>query len=133
MDPLGRSMKQELDRGSSSLLSFATARFKQGIRTYSAGGWCPEDAVRILVVEDEKKVATALQQGLEAEAYEVTLAADGDEGFDLLGRERFDLVLLDLALPRLDGFDLLCSLRKRNSMTPVFILTARDAFADRVL
>jgi DNA-binding response OmpR family regulator len=89
--------------------------------------------VRILVVEDEKKVATALQQGLEAEGYAVTLAADGEEGFDLVGREPFDLVLLDLALPRRDGVDVLAAMRKRNCMTPVFILTARDSIEDRVL
>jgi DNA-binding response OmpR family regulator len=88
--------------------------------------------VRILVVEDEKKVATALEQGLEAEGYAVTLAADGDEGFDLVGREPFDLVLLDLALPRRDGVDVLAAMRKRNCMTPVFILTARDSVEDRV-
>jgi DNA-binding response OmpR family regulator len=89
--------------------------------------------VRILVVEDEKKVATALKEGLEAEGYEVATAGDGDEGLELVSRERFDLVLLDLALPRRDGIDVLASLRKRNSMTSVFILTARDAVADRVL
>jgi DNA-binding response OmpR family regulator len=89
--------------------------------------------VRILVVEDEKKVATALQQGLEAEGYAVTLAADGEEGFDFVGRETFDLVLLDLALPRRDGVDVLAAMRKRNCMTPVFILTARDSVEDRVL
>lgn len=89
--------------------------------------------MRILVVEDERKVATALQQGLEAEGYAVTLAADGEEGFDLVGREPFDLVLLDLALPRRDGVDVLAAMRKRNCMTPVFILTARDAIEDRVL
>jgi DNA-binding response OmpR family regulator len=89
--------------------------------------------VRILVVEDEKKVATALQQGLEAEGYAVTLAADGEAAFDLVGREPFDLVLLDLALPRRDGVDVLAAMRKRNCMTPVFILTARDTVEDRVL
>lgn len=89
--------------------------------------------MRILVVEDEKKVATALQQGLEAEGYAVTLAADGEEGFDFVGRETFDLVLLDLALPRRDGVDVLAAMRKRNCMTPVFILTARDSVEDRVL
>jgi DNA-binding response OmpR family regulator len=94
----------------------------------------PEElGVRILVVEDEKKVATALKQGLEAEGYAVTLAADGEEGFDLVGREPFDLVLLDLALPRRDGVDVLAAMRKRNCMTPVFILTARDSVEDRVL
>ena len=89
--------------------------------------------MRILVIEDEKKVAKALQDGLEAEGYEVRMAADGDEGLLLAGRDQFDLVLLDLMLPRRDGIDVLTTLRKRGVATPVFILTARDAVVDRVL
>jgi DNA-binding response OmpR family regulator len=89
--------------------------------------------VRILVIEDEKKVANALRQGLETERYAVSVAADGEEGFELASREPFDLVLLDLTLPRRNGIDVLASLRKRNVPTPVFILTARDTVEDRVL
>jgi two-component system copper resistance phosphate regulon response regulator CusR len=89
--------------------------------------------VRILVIEDEKKVATALSEGLQAEGYEVSTAADGEEGFQLASRNPFDLVILDLALPRRDGIDVLAALRGRNVATPVFILTARDAVEDRVL
>ena len=88
--------------------------------------------MRILVVEDERKVAAALQEGLEGEGYAVSVAGDGELGLDLLGRQAFDLVLLDLALPRRDGVEVLASLRKGNCMTPVFILTARDAVEDRV-
>jgi len=90
-------------------------------------------AVRILVIEDEKKVAKALRAGLEAEHYEVRVAADGEEGFLLASRDPFDLVLLDLMLPRRDGIDVLTTLRMRKVRTPVFILTARDAVEDRVL
>lgn len=89
--------------------------------------------MRILVIEDEKKVANALRQGLETERYAVSVAADGEEGFELASREPFDLVLLDLTLPRRNGIDVLASLRKRNVPTPVFILTARDTVEDRVL
>ena len=89
--------------------------------------------MRILVIEDEPKVARALQEGLEAERYEVRTAADGEEGSLLVARERFDLVLLDLALPRRDGIDVLMALRRRDVLTPVFILTARDTVEDRVL
>jgi DNA-binding response OmpR family regulator len=89
--------------------------------------------VRILVVEDEKKVARALREGLEAERYQVSTAADGDEGFLLASREPFDLIVLDLALPRRDGIDVLAALRRRGVSTPVFILTARDSVEDRVL
>jgi DNA-binding response OmpR family regulator len=89
--------------------------------------------VRILVIEDESKVANALRAGLEAERYEVRTAADGEEGFLLASRDSFDLVLLDLMLPRRDGIDVLTALRRRDIPTPVFILTARDAVEDRVL
>ena len=89
--------------------------------------------MRILVIEDEQKIARALREGLEAERYAVSTAADGEEGFRLASRDPFDLVLLDLALPRRDGIDVLTSLRKRNVQTPVCIVTARDAVEDRVL
>jgi len=89
--------------------------------------------VRILVVEDENKVAKALREGLEAERYEVRTAADGEEGYLLASRDSFDLVLLDLMLPRRDGIDVLTALRRRDIPTPVCILTARDAVEDRVL
>ena len=89
--------------------------------------------MRILVIEDERKVAKALQEGLEAEGYAVSVAGDGEEGFQLARREPFDLVLLDLALPRRDGMDVLAALRERNVPTPVFVLTARDTIEDRVL
>lgn len=89
--------------------------------------------MRILVIEDEKKVAKALREGLEAEGYEVSTALDGEEGLQLASRTPFDLLILDLALPRRDGIEVLGALRKRNISTPVFILTARDAVEDRVL
>jgi DNA-binding response OmpR family regulator len=88
--------------------------------------------VRILVVEDEKKVARALREGLEAEHYDVRLASTGEEGFFLVNHETFDLVVLDLMLPRRDGLEVLTTLRKRGLQTPVLILTARDTVEDRV-
>ena len=89
--------------------------------------------MRILIIEDEKKVAKALREGLEAEHYEVSLAANGEEGFFLASQGSFDLVLLDLMLPRRNGIDVLATLRKRSIQTPVFVLTAKDAVEDRVL
>ena len=83
-------------------------------------------------MEDERKVAQALQDGLEAEHYEVTIASTGEEGFFLANQQAFDLVLLDLMLPRRDGLDVLATLRKRGVDVPIFILTARDAVEDRV-
>jgi DNA-binding response OmpR family regulator len=89
--------------------------------------------VRILVVEDETKVAKALKEGLEAEHYEVTVARTGEEGFFLVSAQSFDLVVLDLMLPGRDGIEVLTTLRKRGLTTPVLILTAKDAVEDRVL
>jgi DNA-binding response OmpR family regulator len=89
--------------------------------------------VRILIVEDEKKVANALREGLEAEHYEVATAATGEEGFFLASQGSFDLLLLDLMLPRRDGIDVLATLRKCGNQTPVLILTAKDTVEDRVI
>jgi len=83
-------------------------------------------------VEDERKVAQALREGLEAERYEVTLASTGEEGFFLANQQSFDLVLLDLMLPQRDGLNVLTILRKRGVNVPIFILTAKDAVEDRV-
>jgi DNA-binding response OmpR family regulator len=89
--------------------------------------------VRILIIEDETKVANALRAGLEAEHYDVTIVTTGEEGFFLASQGAFDLLLLDLMLPRRDGIDVLATLRKRGIQTPVFILTAKDAVEDRVI
>jgi len=88
--------------------------------------------VRILVVEDDRKVAKALREGLQAEHYDVRIASNGEEGFFLVNHETFDVVLLDLMLPRRDGIEVLTTLRKRGLQTPVLILTAKDTVEDRV-
>jgi len=88
--------------------------------------------VRVLVVEDERKVAKALREGLEAERYDVRVASTGEEGFFLANHESFDLVVLDLMLPRRDGLEVLATLRKRGLQTPVLVLTAKDTVEDRV-
>jgi DNA-binding response OmpR family regulator len=88
--------------------------------------------VRVLVVEDERKVAKALREGLEAERYDVRVAASGEEGFFLVNHEAFDCVVLDLMLPHRDGLEVLTTLRKRGLGTPVLILTAKDTVDDRV-
>ena len=89
-------------------------------------------AMRILVVEDEKKVARALREGVEAERYDVRVAGTGEEGFFLVNHEAFDCVVLDLMLPHRDGLEVLTTLRKRGLSTPVLILTAKDTVDDRV-
>lgn len=89
--------------------------------------------MKILVIEDEKKVALALQKGLESEHYDVQVALTGEEGFYLLCSREFDLVVLDLMLPGRDGMEILRTLRRSNAQTGVLILTARDTLEDKIL
>ena len=89
--------------------------------------------VRVLVVEDERKLANVLAAALEAEHYEVVIAATGEDGFYRANAEVFDLVILDLMLPGRNGLEILQTLRHRHIETPVLILTARDGIDDRVL
>jgi len=88
--------------------------------------------MRILLVEDEAKVSTFVARGLTEERFAVDLAADGKSGLDLATTYHYDLVILDLMLPTLDGSQVLRSIRKENEQVPVLILTARDAVADKV-
>jgi DNA-binding response OmpR family regulator len=88
--------------------------------------------LRILVVEDEQKVANALKEGLEDERYEVVIAPTGEDAFFCVNTEKFDLILLDLMLPGRDGLQILTTIRKRGLETPVLLLTARDSLQDRV-
>jgi DNA-binding response OmpR family regulator len=89
--------------------------------------------MKLLVVEDDEKTARALESGLQREGFSVTLARTGEEGLSILGVQSFDLVVLDWMLPGRDGIEVLQSLRARGTKTPVLLLTARDAVADRVL
>jgi DNA-binding response OmpR family regulator len=89
-------------------------------------------AVRVLVIEDERKIAAALKEGLEAEHFDVVIARTGEEGFFQANAATFDVVVLDLMLPGRDGLEVLRTLRARGAQTPVLILTARDAIEDRV-
>ncbi|HYC21757.1 MAG TPA: response regulator transcription factor [Candidatus Bathyarchaeia archaeon] len=88
--------------------------------------------MRILVVEDEKKVAGFLAQGLEAEHYAVEIARDGEEALGRVASSEFDLVILDIMLPRRDGLAVLREIRARGLDLPVLLLTARDAVSDKV-
>ena len=88
--------------------------------------------VRILVVEDERKVANFIRQGLAEEGHTVEVAADGGTALDLLEGPPYDLVVLDLMLPKVDGFEILKLARARRLTTPVLVLTARDSVADKV-
>ncbi len=88
--------------------------------------------MRILVVEDEQKVANALREGLEGERYDVVVERTGENAFFRLTTEAFDLILLDLGLPGRDGLQILATLRAKGVKTPVLVLTARDTLQDRV-
>ncbi|MGH8766510.1 MAG: response regulator [Burkholderiales bacterium] len=88
--------------------------------------------MRILVVEDEGKVANALREGLEAVHYEVRVAATGEQGFFMASQVAFDLVILDLMLPGCSGAEVLATMRGRGLAVPILILTARDTVEDRV-
>jgi DNA-binding response OmpR family regulator len=87
---------------------------------------------RVLVVEDEQKVARALKEGLEGDGYDVVAEHTGEGAFFRLNTERFDVILLDVMLPGRDGLQVLATLRSQGVETPVLVLTARDALEDRV-
>jgi two-component system, OmpR family, copper resistance phosphate regulon response regulator CusR len=88
--------------------------------------------MRVLIVEDEEKMAKALRTGLEADQFSVSVARTGEEGFFLASTEPYDLMILDLMLPRRDGMEVLAALRQKNVSVPVLILTSKDAVKDRV-
>ena len=88
--------------------------------------------MKILVVEDEQKVADALREGLEAEKYDVVVERTGEAAFFRVNTETFDAVLLDLGLPGRDGLEILRAIRAREMRTPVLVLTARDSLQDRI-
>jgi DNA-binding response OmpR family regulator len=87
---------------------------------------------RILIVEDEQRIASFLEKGLRANGFATTVATDGDEGAALARTGRYDLLILDIGLPGIDGFQVLRELREAGSALPVVILTARDSVQDTV-
>jgi DNA-binding response OmpR family regulator len=88
--------------------------------------------MRVLVVEDEPDIAQFISQGLDEAGYAVDLAQDGAAGLDYCLAVKYDLILLDIMLPKIDGLHLLKELRHRNMQTPVLVLTARDALEERI-
>jgi two-component system copper resistance phosphate regulon response regulator CusR len=89
--------------------------------------------MHLLIIEDDKKTADALESGLRSEGFGVALGRTGEEGFLLLTTQSFDLVILDWMLPDRDGIEILTAARARGIKTPILLLTARDAVADRVM
>ncbi|MBU4589836.1 MAG: heavy metal response regulator transcription factor [Candidatus Omnitrophica bacterium] len=88
--------------------------------------------MRVLVIEDEAKVARFVKKGLLENNFAVDIAPDGEEGLFLAQNEKYDLIVLDLMLPKLDGLELLKKLRKEGKDTPVICLTAKGRFEDRI-
>lgn len=88
--------------------------------------------MKILVVEDEHKIANSLKKGLELENHTVDVAYDGEVGYDLAVSEKYDAILLDLMLPKKDGISISKSLRKEGNHTPILMLTAKGTTSDKV-
>jgi DNA-binding response OmpR family regulator len=88
--------------------------------------------MHILIVEDEPQMATLLTRGLEEESYQVSIARDGPAALELAAVQAFDVILLDVMLPRMDGIEVARQLRRREEETPVLMLTARDSLGDIV-
>ncbi|ABB09543.1 two component transcriptional regulator, winged helix family [Burkholderia lata] len=88
--------------------------------------------MRILLVEDDRMIAEGVRKALRSDGFAVDWVQDGDAALTALGGETYDLLLLDLGLPKRDGIDVLRTLRARGLALPVLIVTARDAVADRV-
>jgi two-component system copper resistance phosphate regulon response regulator CusR len=88
--------------------------------------------MRILLVEDEKKVADIIERGLKAERFAVDICHDGLSGWEMSAAYNYDLIILDLMLPGLSGTEVLAKIRRKNSEVPIIILTARDGMDEKV-
>ncbi len=88
--------------------------------------------MKILVVEDEHRIANTIKKGLEQERYTVDVAYDGTSGFDLASGEPYDIIILDLMLPGMDGLTVCKELRKNAIHTPIIVLTARGQIQDKI-
>ncbi|MFD2942931.1 response regulator transcription factor [Flavobacterium notoginsengisoli] len=88
--------------------------------------------MHILIVEDELGIVQFLKQGLHEEGYQVTTANDGSKGFELLQEQKFDLILLDWMLPKINGLDLCKAIRVKDQITPIIFLTAKDTVQETI-
>jgi two-component system OmpR family response regulator len=86
--------------------------------------------MKILVVEDDRKIAATVKRGLDAEGFTVEVAFDGDDGLWRAAERQYSLLILDLMLPRRNGFEICRTLRKRGNWTPILVLTAKDGDHD---
>jgi two-component system, OmpR family, copper resistance phosphate regulon response regulator CusR len=88
--------------------------------------------MRILLIEDEKKTAAYLAKGLGEAGFQITIARNGDEGLELALARQFDLFIIDVMLPKRDGWSIVATLKRKEIRTPILLLTARDSVRDRV-
>lgn len=88
--------------------------------------------MHILIVEDELGIIQFLKQGLQEEGYQVTTASDGSKGFELAHEQKFDLILLDWMLPKINGLDLCKAIRVKDQTTPIIFLTAKDTVQETI-
>ncbi len=88
--------------------------------------------MKLLVVEDEHRIATYIKKGLELKSHVVDLAYDGEAGYDLASSEKYDVIILDRMLPKLDGITVIKKLRDENNHVPILLLTAKTQVEDRV-
>ncbi|MXO04273.1 response regulator transcription factor [Flavobacterium sp. HBTb2-11-1] len=88
--------------------------------------------MHILIVEDEVGIVQFLKQGLQEEGYQITTAADGSKGFELVQEQKFDLILLDWMLPKINGLDLCKGIRVKDQFTPIIFLTAKDTVQETI-
>ncbi|AWK05968.1 DNA-binding response regulator [Flavobacterium crocinum] len=88
--------------------------------------------MHILIVEDELGIVQFLKQGLQEEGYQVTTANDGSKGFELVQEQKFDLILLDWMLPKINGLDLCKAIRVKDQATPIIFLTAKDTVQETI-
>src|SRR5216110_1839208 len=88
--------------------------------------------MRILLIEDEKKTAAYLAKGLGEAGFQVTTASDGEAGLDLALTKTFDLFIIDVMLPKRNGWSIVATLKRKDVRTPILLLTARDSVRDRV-
>jgi two-component system OmpR family response regulator len=87
--------------------------------------------MKVLVVEDDKKIAAAVKRGLDAEGFSVEVAFNGDDGLWRASEHQYDLLIVDLMLPGYNGFEICRKLRHRGDWTPILVLTARDGEGDQ--
>ncbi len=93
----------------------------------------PTPRKHILIVEDDESIILGLRMNLEAEGYEVTVAQDGDEAFEVASHGEFSLIVMDVMLPKMNGFEVVRKLRAEHSTVPIVMLSARGAEIDKVM